>query len=211
MAIFSYLKDATSGKIKKQNELINANISKLLEKVSTLEGPNLIKDWITIFSLIAGAFLEELLFQKTEPIQFGKYIKELDEEKAFEIFKIIGGYYLHAFLRNKDASVILQQANIDEEEFKKTIMTITDYDQKDREEYESLVKISDDDWTSYFTRLHEKVWENGYGIRVEGKQDIHEIYYFGKFLGKSFLDSFMPEIAKAPFIKKIIDQRGDNY
>lgn len=196
MGFFSYLKDVTSGKIKNQNELIHGNIAKLIQKVSPLEDSDLIKDWITTFSLIAGVVIEQLLFKETEAVQFNKHVKEVDEEKAYQIFKLIGGYYLHAFLINKDIDVVLKHANIDKEEFEKKITAYMDYDNDDKEEYRSLIKLSESDRLRYFTKLNQRIWQKGFGINVEGKQNIHEINYFGQFLGRSFLDTFIPEIAK---------------
>jgi len=98
LGIFSYLRDALSGKIYKKNVLIGDNTVKLFEKASQLSDESFIKRWVIACIISIHGNLEEILFGKKGKsiATIKKNLNILDIDKVYEIIKILVCYYISA-------------------------------------------------------------------------------------------------------------------
>jgi len=192
MGLFSNFGDALSGKIYKQNTLIGSNVAKLINKVESRQ--DFIKCWI--YSCVASidGLLDMLLFQdlkgkddKGNEIDFNdfkKNIEKLNEQKVFEIFKLLSGHFLMVFLKNKDNVAFLKSVKLKKEDFEEEIITIFDFTKSDNEDYKKLDKKFSTNAAGYFLNLYDEIFSKGF--EISSNNDVGASLVFSKLLSNSY-------------------------
>jgi len=184
MGIFSNLGDALSGKIYKQNTLIGGHVVKLIKRVETRPQSDFIKQWI--YSCIASinALLSTLLFEdirnkegndsiifadgaKQSLNPFKQNVGKLNEQKSFEIFKLLGGHYLAVFLQNKDNLAFLKTISLNTPKLEEEIFTIFDFTRGDETTYRKLKEKFEENPAGYFITLYREIFDKGFGMPNE--------------------------------------------
>lgn len=184
MGIFKYLGDAFSGKIYKQNTLVGSNIAKLLEKSQKLSDSKFIKHWAFACILTCNVSLDYLLFEKEgeEINAFKKNIGKLDENKVFEIIKLLTGHYLSAFKRNEGNINLLKALNMNIEKLEEDVFSTFSFTRDDEKIFRELDKEFDNEPAKYFLHLYQKIFERAYEMP-------HEKDAFGSMLMSSIISN----------------------
>lgn len=186
---YSYFKDVFSGKIGKQNVLLGRNIDKLINKVNNLSDHELLKHWIISSVTISYIFLNDLLFESEEiekkedgsilyVNEFKKYISYLTEEKVFELFKLLAGYYLADFITNPDIDKVMDLTKSTKEKLVQEVFEIYNFSEADIGSYnEHYYDYGDQEnfhYTGLFFWLHNEML-NIYNISAEEKRNTSDL------------------------------------
>lgn len=173
MGLFSYFRDAASGKIYKDNILLSDNAAKILKKVSNLPEDNFLRFFITaatasIHSCLHILILEDRGEDDTKLNIFKEKAFQLTPEKTFEAFKFFIGYYLAAFLSNKNNKELLKHFHFSEEKFKNEIFRTFNYSEEDKDIFNKLFKErqEEENASRYFLHFYKFLTK-----RVFGKED----------------------------------------
>ena len=203
MGFFSNLGDALSGKIYKQNTLIGSNVVKLIKKVEHRQ--DFVKWWIYSCTASINGLLDKLLFQdlKTKDDEgkeidfnnFKKNIERLNEQKVFEIFKLLGGHFLMVFLKNKDNIAFLKSVKLERKDFEEEITKIFDFNRKDEDDYKRLDEKFLANTAGYFLNLYDEVFSKGFELSPD--KDLAASLVFSELLSnsyKNFMDILQDKI-----------------
>jgi len=169
MGFFSNFGDALSGKTYKQNTLVDSNVAKLLEKSQKLSDYSFVKHWSVACILSCNVSLNYLLFEKKgeEINAFKQNIGKLNENRVFEIIKLLVGHHLLVFKRNEGNINFLKKINISVDGLEKDIFSIFDFVSDDEKIFRELDKEFDNDSVKYFLHLYQKIFEKAYEIPDE--------------------------------------------
>lgn len=184
MGFFGNLGDALSGKIYKQNTLVGSNVIRLTKKVEARPQSDFVKQWV--YSCVAGinALVNNLLFEDIKDKEgndsmtfadgakqslnpFKQNVGKLDEQKVFEIFKLLGGYHLAIFIQNEDNLSFLKKVDFDAAKFEEEIFTIFDFTRADEATYQKLKEKFIENPAGYFITLYREVFNKAFGMPDE--------------------------------------------
>lgn len=139
----------------KQNIILENNTAELLKKHQELTGSTFTIGWIYSCILSCHAILDYLLF-KDEPNFFNKNINILNQQKIFEIIKLLVSNHLSAFIVN-----IKNKTSI--KEFEEIVFCFFSFNSEDKKTFKDLNEDFNSGNSKYFGRLYIKVLEKGYG------------------------------------------------
>ncbi|MCK4524856.1 MAG: hypothetical protein KAU07_00255 [Candidatus Andersenbacteria bacterium] len=198
MGIFSNIGDALSGKIYKQNMLVNNNIAELFEKSKQLSASKFIKDWAYSCILSSHVILNYLLFEKlgkgNEINTFKKNISKLNKEKVFEIIKLLVGHHLSAFRSNEENIEFLEKNSMDWENIKNKIFLVFSFNNYDKKIFQELDKEYDIDSAKYFLHLYQKIFEKAYEIPNE--KNIFSSMLMASIISNTYVNVFIENLEK---------------
>lgn len=172
MGIFSYLRDALSGKIYKKNILIGDNTVKLFEKASQLSDESFIKRWVIACIISIHGNLEEILFGKK-----GKSIATIKKnlnisniDKVYEIIKILVCYYISATKKSDSPSKYLKNILLEQKDFEDEIFSFFSFNSGDIEIFRELDNKYKNEHKLYASEIYRRIVERAFGIK--GTKDI---------------------------------------
>lgn len=173
MGFFSKLGDAASGKTYKYNTLIGSNVNRIIGRVSNWPDPNFVKDWVYAAVYCADKTFETLLFPeketKDEQEIFGHFKNNIhlsDKEKLFLCFKLLGGFYLFLFLKNKENNNFLVETGLSKKDFKQQILDIFEFDQNDKALYSKLTAAYEEKVSDYPLGVWEEIVEKCFATKA---------------------------------------------
>lgn len=177
MGIFSYLRDALSGKIYKENILIGKNTAKLFEKARQLPDESFIKRWVIacIFSIHRN--LEEILFGKKGKsiATIKKNLNILNIDKVYEIIKILVCYYISATKKSDPPSKYLKNILLEQKDFEDEIFSFFSFNSEDIETFRELDNKYKNEHKLYAHEIYRKIVERAFGIKdTKGVLDTFE-------------------------------------
>lgn len=194
MGIFSYLRDALSGKIYKENILIGENTAKLFEKARQLPDESFIKRWVIacIFSIHRN--LEEILFGKKGKsiATIKKNLNILNIDKVYEVIKILVCYYISATKNAQIPSKFLKEIELEQKDFEDEIFSFFSFNSEDIETFRELDNKYKNEDKLYAHEIYRKIVERAFGIR--GTKDILDTF---KKLG----NKFSPDIGEIFYLR----------
>lgn len=170
MGFFSNLGDALSGKIYKQNTLIGSNIAKLLEKSQRLPDSKFIKRWSFVCMASIQVILEKLLFSNaisSDINVFKRNINKLNQDKVFELIKLLAGFHLSAFTSNEGNLAFLKIARLTKEEFDDDVFLIFSFTKDDKKLFKELDEKYKSNGAKYSICLYRALLKNGFDISEE--------------------------------------------
>ncbi len=161
MGLFKYLGDALSGKIEKNNILIGRNVNRIINYVPS-QDPIFIKNWVYACTVDIQATLEMILPIGRDIKQAGglEYFNEninlFDEQKVFQIFKLLCGFHLFIFLKNEDSNKFINEIGLSKEIFENKIFNIFEFSQHDKSLYFEFSKSFNNDASNYALSLWDE-------------------------------------------------------
>lgn len=163
--------DILSGKTYRYNALIGRNVNKIINQVKDLPDPNFIKDWVSACVLDIDKTLETVFFREIKGKKGEKGIFNdlknnivlFDEQKIFYIFKLMCGFHLFAFLKNKSFARFLEEVGLNKENFEKQVFDIFDFTQDDKTLYRKLAQAYDDRASDYPLGVWDEIVKNCFG------------------------------------------------
>lgn len=171
MGLFSYAKNVALGKIYKQNNLVNNNIASLLKRTEQFFESKFIDAWskscIVSIHVSLEYFLFENLGKSNEINSFRKNIDKLNDKKVFEIIKLLAGYHLTVFEKNKDNIKILKEYNLDKNILFDKIFTIFSFNSDDINTFYELNEEYDIDFAKHSIHLYKKIFEKAFLMSEE--------------------------------------------
>ena len=169
MGLFKHLGDAFSGKIEKHNILIGRNVNRVVNYVPASDEPTFIKNWIYACTIDIQATLEMALpiGKDIKPVEglgyFSENINLFDEQKVFQIFKLLCGYHLFIFLKNENNTKFLNEIGLSKENFENKIFNIFEFTKDDKSLYLEFSKLSSDDVANYALNLWDEAMKICFG------------------------------------------------
>lgn len=199
MGILTYLTDAFSGKIYRQNTLIGDNIKRLLKNLEAKSG--FIKTWSYFCIVSVDALLSSLLFtdlktgdsdgKKFDFNPFNKISGKLNGHKTYEIVKLIVAHFLAVFLKNEDNSNFLKTLKITRKKFEGEIFTIFEFTRNNEINYKEMDKKFDSNTAGYYLGLYDKIFTIGF--KTQSDHNLPNSLVFSKLLSNSYIN-FMNEL-----------------
>ena len=159
MGLFKHFGDALSGKIEKHNILIGRNVNRIVNYAPASDEPAFIKNWVYACTIDIQATLEMILpiGKDIKPVEglgyFSENINLFDEQKIFQIFKLLCGYHLFIFLKNENNNKFVNEIGLDKENFENKIFNIFGFTKDDKSLYLEFSKLSIDDVANYALNL----------------------------------------------------------
>jgi hypothetical protein len=171
MGIFKYLGDTLSGKIEKNNILIGRNVNRFVNYVSPPDEPNFVRNWVLACVLDIQTTLEMILpiGRDINTVKGVEYFSEnlaiFNEQKIFQIFKLLSGCHLFLFLKKENNCDFLKEIGLDKKSFENKIFNIFEFTKNDQLLYLDFSKIADNDIVNYPLNL----WNEAMKVCFEGK------------------------------------------
>jgi len=203
MGFLGRLRDVISGKIARGNALVGNHGVRIADKLKTDSSWIGFTLWTTNYC--TTYFLTELLFSETptenfkysdgteEHNPFKKRIDLLDEEGSYEMFKLLAGYFfaglLAVGLRPDDETRIYIP------ELKNRFFAIYEYNDKDKEIFCELLKLTQDASASHpECRLYEYIFERAY--KIDPPPYAYQMSYFMLSVKYTFNKSLVPALVE---------------
>lgn len=195
------LRAVFSGVNNKQNNLTANNVTRLLNKVRSRQ--DFIECWIYSCVLTIDVLLDMLMFQNSKNCKgkkengvnsntfktFRNNIGKLNEQKTFEIFKILGKHFLIIFLKNKDNIIFLESTKLRKEDFENEVIKIFDFTEQDKEDYKKLDEKFSTNTAGYFCDLYDEIFSKGFGLFPD--EDLVAYVVFSRLLGNLYENCFL--------------------
>jgi len=188
-----YILDVITGKIGLQNVLLADNVERISKRIRSYPDTSFTNIWATYCVHTIFSFLMEMFF--TDKSEFTKHLRKnvrrLDQQKAYEIFKELGGFHLAIFLYNENTDDHLKELGIQKDIFTKDIFTIFDYSSEDIEHFKSNYRkvFNPSDMERYCIKIYEKI------IKLFDVSEPENIYsdsqYFGRLLADQHIHVFL--------------------
>ena len=188
-----YLLDVITGKIGLQNVLLANNVEKITKRIKSYPKTSFTNIWATYCVFTIFSFLMEMFFK--DKSEFTKYlrmnVRRLDEQIAFEIFKLLGGFHLAIFLYNENTDDHLKDLGVNKDSFIKDIFSIFDYSSKDINHYKSFYTkdFAPSSMEIYCIKIYEQIIKL---IDVPEPKNIYsDSQYFGRLLADQHIHVFL--------------------
>lgn len=197
MGIFSYLRDALSGKIYKKNILIDENIDKLYKKASQLLDESFIKRWVLACVVSIHSDLKIFFFGKRgESINIlKKNLDILNIDKVYEIIKILVCYYISATKKSDQPSKFLKEILLEQKDFEDEIFSFFSFNSEDIETFRELDNKYKNEHEFYAENIYRKIVEQAFGIK--GTKDLLDLV-------KTLRDKFSPDIRELIYLRSLL-------
>lgn len=184
MGLFSNSKKVSSIKTHHQDTLVTPNILRLTKEVESRPQSDFVRQWM--YCCVAGIDWvdDQLLFKDIKDKEgndhfvyadgikqnlnpFKQSIEKLNYQKVFEIFKLLGGYYLVVFIQHEDNVLHLKNNGLDKYKFEEGIFEIFHYTNDDKAIYQELKNKFEENSPGYFIALFRKIFEKAYSMPSE--------------------------------------------
>jgi hypothetical protein len=203
MGFFEYLGDTLSGKNYKRNTLVVPNVDRIAKKVENRPQPDFVQQWVYSCVISINTLLNNLLFESIKeeggndsiiledgskkPLNpFNENIEKLDEQRVFEIFKLLSGHYLAIFPQNEKNFSLLQKLEFGTTEFENEIFTIFDFTRADEATYRKLLGKFKKNPAGYFLTLYKEIFDKAFGMPNEN--NLAACMIFSEMLSSSYID-----------------------
>lgn len=184
MGIFNIFK-------KNSQNVVLVNMSKLLKRLD--ETGDFTSVWLNICILTITGLVEGLNSNTNENNDFKKYVNNLNEEKAYKIYKILTQHFLIVFLKNGHNIAFLKRNSINKDDFKKEVFSFFELNNTEISDYNENNECFSGNPSGYFIKLYRKIFSDCYAINLENV--IEESLNFANSLSKS-QEIFMEELGK---------------
>jgi hypothetical protein len=176
-----YLKDLFSGKIRRRNVLVHGNVQKLLGRCEELPISDFTRHWCqacltSIYIIIESWFFSDKTDQKMNP--FKQHIDRLDQEKVFEMMKLLASHHLTTFERNESNLECLKALAIDLANFEEQVFDVFSFADNDRRVFSELKKATPEDREHPYLILYRKIFERVFEMPVQ-RNIHHEVLISG--------------------------------
>ena len=170
MALFSRFKDVATGKVYRQNTLINAHAATFLER--SLENDNpFVQKWAMAAIANMETFLDFLLFGEGESFsRFRDRVKELTAEDTSVLAKTVFGFFFAEFVQH-DEEALWDKLGISQKEFRLAIETIGEFSPEDTQIWREWEGHGEEEASAHNWSLFVKM-RVAAGIAHDPKKDV---------------------------------------